>query len=185
VSETGEATSYEDATERAIAGAVEAALVDHANRSLFLNLRGIAQAGATLDMAESSRHSILMQIARTLALRNDPPAVLGEDLSWLTERATGGTVPCPPYETRTSGEPFDAPVTPKREPFMPMGEWSRSDLVHCLQADQRRSAPLSSNRYRGVGPGPTTDRCLTSLPQPDPFVDRHTAREHVQSVQSS
>lgn len=183
MSEPGEATSYEDATERAIAGAVEAALVDHVSRSLFLNLRGIAQAGATLDMAESSRHSILMQIARTLALRNDPPPVLGEDLSWLAERANGGTVPCPPCETWSSGQSFDPSVKAKREPFIPMGEWSWSDSVPCLQADQRWSVPLSSNRYRGVeGPNLAGDR-FVSLPQPDPLVDRHTTREHVQSVQ--
>ncbi len=180
MTEPGEATSYEDATERAIVGAVEAALVDHANLSLFLNLRGIAQAGATLDMAESSRHSILMQIARTLALRNDPPAILDEDLSWLAERANGNTVP--PCETRSSGQPCDASLKAKREPFIRTGEWSRSDNVPCLQADQRWSVPLSSDRYGSVGPNLVGNR-FVSLPQPAPLVDRHTTREHVQSVQ--
>lgn len=181
--EPGEAISYEDATERAIAGAVEAALVDHVTRSLFLKLRGIAQAGATLNMAESSRLSILMQIARTLALRNDPPAVLGEDLSCLAERANQGTVSGPQWETRSSDQPFDPSLEPTREPFIPMGEWSRSDFVHGLQADQRRSVPLSCNRYRGVGP--SLEGRPNLLPQPDPLVDRYTTREHVQSVQGS
>jgi hypothetical protein len=182
VTEPGEATSYEDATDRAIAGAVEAALADHVTRSLFLNLRGMAQAGATLDMAESSRHSILVQIARTLALRNDPPAILGEDLSWLADRATSGTVPYRCCEARRSGQPCDASLRGKREPFICTGEWSRLDGVPCLQADRRWGAPLSSDRYGSVGPNLVGNR-LVSLPQPDPLVDRHTTREHVQSVQ--
>jgi hypothetical protein len=152
VTEPGEATSYEDATQRAIAGAVEAALVDHATRSLFLNLRAIAQAGVTLDMAESSRHSILVQIARTLALRNHPPAVLGEDLAWLAAPGNRGTVPCPQCETPSSDQPFDPSVEAKREPFIPMGVWPRSDSLHRLQTDPSWSLPLCSNRYRGLGP---------------------------------